>query len=385
MTNWIDDLLSPRGEELLAFLASAAITPANEIALISRLREEYPVNLVNAALTQRRLRKKARAKFQRADHMFFTEAGLEQASSERMAANHARRYEPFARIADLCSGIGGDLIALAAERDVRAVDRDSTHLRIAALNANAYAARGTVELVCADVREVRLDGINAAFIDPARRAEGQRLAASSSEPPLEWCYELARTVPLGVKAGPALPMTLVPAGWEVEFVSEGRELKEALLWSPALATTARRATLLPAGVTLIEQPGCRIEVKQPGAYLIDPDPAVTRAGLVKELAQLVSAWKIDPQIAFLSSHAPVRTPFGRTLQVSASLPWNLKQLRSKLRDLDIGSVDIRKRGSAVDVDEIQRRLKLQGEGSATVVLTRVADRPWMFVCVDPRD
>ena len=56
----------------------------------------------------------------------------------------------------------------------------------------------------------------------------------------------------------------------------------------------------------------------------------------------------------------------------------------RLRALDVGSVDIRKRGSAVDVEQVQRRLKLGGTRPATVVLTRVANSPWAFVCTGLR-
>ena len=84
--------------------------------------------------------------------------------------------------------------------------------------------------------------------------------------------------------------------------------------------------------------------------------------------------------AFLSADFPMRTPFGRTLRIEASMPWSLARLRDALRGARRGSVDIRKRGSAVDVDEMQRRLKLDGTRPATVVLTRVSDRPWAIVC-----
>ena len=91
-------------------------------------------------------------------------------------------------------------------------------------------------------------------------------------------------------------------------------------------------------------------------------------------------WKIDEQIAFLSSDAELRTPFGRTLIVERSLSWGLNRLKDILRELDVGSIDIRKRGSAVDVDEVQRRLRLRGARAATVVLTRAMGEPWMMVC-----
>lgn len=383
-TGWIDALLAPRGRALMAELAAEPPAAGDEIRVITRLRERYPPELVAAAVGQAKLRVRARAKFPNADRMYFTAPGLEQASTERMARNHARRYREFDRIADLCTGIGGDLIALADGRRVLAADLDPVHLRLARLNAAANGVGGGAGFVRADVRDLPLDRIPAAFVDPARRAGGRRFRTGSSEPSLEWCFEVAgRGTALGVKAAPGLPPELAPPGWEVEFVSEGGELKESVLWSSSLATASRRATLLPEGHTLLPAEGPEVPVGIPGGYLVDPDPAVTRAGVVEELARSLDAWKIDARIAFLSSDRDVRTPFGRTLRVEASLPWNLKRLRKELRDADVGVVDIRKRGSAVDVEEVRRRLRLKGSRSATVVLTRVSDRPWMLVCTDP--
>ena len=38
---------------------------------------------------------------------------------------------------------------------------------------------------------------------------------------------------------PACLLDLLPEGWEAEFIADGRDLKEAVLWSPALATAPR--------------------------------------------------------------------------------------------------------------------------------------------------
>jgi THUMP domain-like len=109
---------------------------------------------------------------------------------------------------------------------------------------------------------------------------------------------------------------------------------------------------------------------------------VTRAGAVETLARSLGAWKLDERIAFLSADQPPRTPFGRALRVEASMPYGLKRLRTSLRTLGVGAVDIRRRGLAGDVDDLRRRLRLDGEHRATVVLTRVLDRPWTLVCSD---
>jgi hypothetical protein len=379
-------LLTRDGRALLDRLAGEQVGPDQALRLARELRARYPPELVAAALTQQELRTAARAKFSRAEQMLFTRPGLEQASSEIMAAHTAARYPAGALVADLCCGIGGNLTALGQGRCVIAVDFDVASLEYARHNAGIYGAAGNLAAVCADVAGIELGGVDAVFIDPARRSGGRRLGAGRSEPPLDWCLGLARRVPaVGIKAAPGLPRELVPAGWEAEFVAVGRDLKEALLWSPALATAPSRATVLPSGDTLTEQPGVRgadVPVAEPGAFLLDPSPAVTRAGLVAELARGLGAWKIDHQIAFLSAGRELVTPFARTLRVLESAPWHERQFARKLRDLGIGAADIRRRGLAGDVPQIHRRLALRGPGRATLVITRVSGRPWGLICAD---
>jgi len=403
-------LLTPAGRQLLARLdADRGGGQAGELALAVRLRREYPARLVSSAMAQRELRLAATAKFSRAADMLFTRAGYEQSSSESIARHRAARLGGARRVADLCCGIGGDLIALASQREALAVDRDEQHARLALHNAGVYGRAANVSAVVADVRDVRFAGLDAVFIDPARRSgpgaasagAAHRFRAGASEPPLDWCFALADQVSaVCVKAAPGLPADLIPAGWEAEFIADGRDLKEAVLWSPALATAPsarppdgavgpRRATVLAAkghafrSYTLVAQPGDPVPVTEPGEYLLDPNPAVTRAGLVEDLARsLGGAAKIDPRIAFLTLDRPVETPFARTLRVLDSAPWNEKRFAKRLRDLGVGAADIRRRGLAGDVDQIHRRLKLAGPNRATVVITRVNDRPWGLICSD---
>ncbi len=390
------ELLTPAGDELLGRLAGLDVTPDLALRLATELRGQYPAGLVAAALTQQSLRIAGQEKFSRAADMYFTRAGLEQASGELAAAHSAARFAGLGLVADLCCGIGGDLTALASvASQVLAVDADLETLAFAMRNVAVNGASGRVTPVCADVRDLGLVGVEAAFIDPARRSSGRRLRTGDSEPPLDWCFSLVRQVPLVcVKAAPGLAHDLVPGGWETEFVAVGRALKEALLWSPAFTTTQRRATVLPAGdaevaargssqvagSTLVASADEPAPVSGPGEYLLDPNPAVTRAGLVAELARDLGAWQIDPMIAFLSVDRPVGTPFARTLRILESMPWHEREAARKLRELGVGAADIRRRGLAGDVRQIHRRLALQGDRSATIVLTRRNGRPWGLIC-----
>jgi SAM-dependent methyltransferase len=378
----LDRLLSDEGRAVLDSLPPGPLGPDDALAVGTRLRRRFPAELVAAALAQHELRSRAAAKFALAQRMWLTREGLEQASAEPLARHRAGRYAGFDRVADLCCGIGGDLCALAPGRDAVAVDLDPVHPRMARENARVHGA-GELGAVRADVRDLRLPRSLAVFVDPARRAGGRRLPAPDSRPPLSWCLGLGdRVAGIGIKTAPGLPLGLVPPGWEVELLADRRELKEAVLWSPALATTARRATVFPGPSTLVTRPGPPVRCAQPGAFLLDPSPAVTRAGLVEELARDLRAWKLDPRIAFLSADEPLATPFGRLLRVDASLPWSLKALRQVLRERGVGTVEVRKRGSAVDVADLTARLRLRGHDRAVVVLTRVADRPWALVCAE---
>src|ERR1039457_612227 len=160
----LDALLSAPGAELLASLRDQDVTPDTALALGTRLRESYPAGLVAAALAQHELRLAARAKFTRAMDMFFTRPGLEQASAQVVARHRQTRFAAAGVVADLCCGIGGDLVALAGEHQVRAVDRDPLHLRMAMLNAAVYGVDGSVRTARGDAREADLVGVEAVFI-----------------------------------------------------------------------------------------------------------------------------------------------------------------------------------------------------------------------------
>jgi SAM-dependent methyltransferase len=370
---------------LLAVPELLAAASPDDLRIGERLRERWPADLVAAATEQAALRRRAAEKFTRADSMLLTRAGLEQASSETTARHRASRFEGAGTVLDLCCGIGGDLIALGGVAEqVVGIDRDEVHAVFARHNARVYDVDGRVAV--ADVRDIGVDGVGTVFVDPARRSSGSTQDRRGGySPDLGWCFALPAER-VCVKAAPGLDRAGVPEGWETEFVAVGRDLKEAVLWSPSWASPAARATVLPGDHSLVADPACpTAEVRPPGRFLLDPSPAVTRAGAVADLAALVDAWQIDRRIAFLSADGPMRSPFGRAFEVEASLPFSVKPLRAELRRLDIGPIELRRRGLAGDVDDLARRLRSNGHRRATVMLTRVVDRPWALVCTELAD
>ncbi|MBI1759663.1 MAG: methyltransferase domain-containing protein [Actinobacteria bacterium] len=381
----VRELRTERGSRLLAEVAAHGTDPGTLLATVTALRRSHPADLVNAAVTQVRLRERARAKFGPvADRMFFTPDGLEQATRASVAAHRARRYADTDRVLDLCCGVGGDLVALAgAGLRVRGVDHNPVALEVARANAEVLGLADRIELACGDVTAEPLDGWAAAFCDPARRGGGRRVFDPAAySPPFAFLATLAATVPAtGAKVAPGIPHELVPDGVEAEWVSDSGAVKEAALWWPALATARRRATLLPGGHTLTST-GAEIGAGPVGRYLYEPDGAVIRAGLVAETAALLDGRLLDPTIAYVTTDRLGHTPFATGYTITDVLPFSLKRLRALLRARGVGSLTVKKRGSAIEPETLRRDLRLSGSERATVVLTRLAGAPTVLL-VEP--
>ncbi|MCK7626312.1 class I SAM-dependent methyltransferase [Streptomyces sp. RS10V-4] len=379
-------LLAPEGQELLAALRDH--DPADELATATRLRRDHPAPLVSAALGQARLRQRAAAKFGAdAARMYFTPNGVEQSTRAPVADHRAARLAALGvrTLADLCCGIGGDALALArAGIRVLAVDRDPLACAAARANAAALGLADRIEVRCADVTETGTAGYDAVFVDPARRtgARGGRIFDPEAyAPPLSWAVGAARSAPYAaLKIAPGVPHEALPEDAETEWISDGGDVKEAVVWFGTGRPGARRATLLPSGASLLGAgPPDPAPVGPVGGWLHEPDGAVIRAHLVAEVAEQVGGRLIDPTIAYVTADELVPTPYATAYAVTDVLPFNVKKLRALLREREVGVAVIKKRGSAVEPEELRRKLKLAGPHSCTVFLTRVAGAPAMLL------
>lgn len=393
-------LLTAAGQELLERLAGGYDESA-ALSLSEKLRVEYPPELVATALTQSRLRARAAQKFgARAARMYFTGPGYEQATRSAVAELRAARYKQadVRRVADLCCGIGGDALAFAeAGIEVLAVDRDPVTCAVLGENARVFGLADRIEVRCADVESVGLDGCDGVFLDPARRGErGRTFDPEAYSPPWSFAVGLAggvvgglaervggRLRAVGFKVAPGLPHELIPAGAQAEWVSDRGEVKEAGIYFGDVAVGAsRQATLLP-GAQRLESAGVPDPVPgEVGRYLYEPDGAVIRAHLLGELAEAMAGGSgedvgsgevrtIDPTIAYLTSDAGIDSPFVSGYEVSDVLPFNMKKLRAVVAERGYGSLTVKKRGADVDPALLRKQLRPAGPNSAVLIVTRV--------------
>jgi hypothetical protein len=385
-------LLSAEGRRLLAELP--AYDEASALNLAARLRRDHPAALVAAALTQARLRTRARVRFgELADRLFFTPDGLEQATRPAVARHRAQRYASagVGGIADLCCGIGSDLFALAgAGTTVHGVDSDPLTVVVARANAAALGLAHRATVTCADVTAFDVRGYDAAFVDPSRRTtRGRVFDPDAYSPPLAFVPALAGQVPAtSAKVAPGIPHERVPRGAEAEWISDRGDVTEAALWFGPLASgVRRRATVLPAGATLTSDPALPPPPIGPlRRWLYEPDGAVIRSGLVGELADRLGGTLIDRTIAYLTTDAAIATPFATAYEVRDAMPFQLKRLRTALRGRGVGRVVVKKRGSAIEPEQLRRQLRLDpaAPDRAVVILTRLAGAPYAVIAREAR-
>ncbi len=346
----------------------------------------FDAGLAAAALSQVDLRRRAAAKFgPEADRMWFSRAGLEQATRPVVAAGRAARLAAAgaSRVADLGCGIGADTIAFArAGLRVKAVEADPVTAELARSNVEALGLRA--DIVTADVTTVDLSDVDAAFADPARRDGARRVFDPAAySPPWSYVVGLAQRVPSTVlKLAPGLDHALIPDGAEAEWVSVDHALVECALWFGPLATVTRRASVLVGGAVheLTGSGTAAAPVAGVRRYLFDPDPAVVRAHLVAEFAATVEGGLADPHIAYVFADQGRSTPYGRCFEVVGELRPGLKHLRTALRERGIGRLEIRKRGLAIEPDRLRHGLRLSGPHGATLVMARIGDRPAALLC-----
>ena len=377
-------LRTTEGGRLLAHAAQAwADHPGDPVRVAAVVRRLEPdAERAAAATTQALLREKGVAKLgEAARQMFFTPDALEQATRTRVAEHRAARLAaaiPGGSVIDLGCGIGGDLLAFARAGLVAAgVDQDPVRAEMARANLEALGLPGAV--LAGDATSVDTSGFDAAFADPARRGgRGRVFDVEGWTPPWPWVLDLLTRRSL-VKVAPGIGHDLVPAGVEAEWVSDGGDVKEAVLWSPSLATADRRATVIGerglATLTDEDAPALGegdVGVRAVGAFLYEPDGAVIRAGLVTAVAAGVNGGLVDEHIAYVTSDDSFRTPFARGYRVLEHLPYREKQLRAALHERGIGRLAIKKRGVQVVPEELRKRLSLKGDNEGTLVLTRVA-------------
>jgi hypothetical protein len=372
-------LTSDAGCAALSVVETLPLT--DRVSEIAALRKQFgdrtPV-LVETVL----LRRRAADKMPGAGGWLFTDEALQQASATPVASHRAQRLADRV-VHDATCSIGTEVGALRGTA-ARVVGSDIDPVRLAMARHNLGP---DADLCRADaLHPVTRDA--AVLVDPSRRAGGRRrFHPRDYRPALDQLLDVYRGRELVVKCSPGIDFDVVQRlgfDGEIEVTSYRGSVREACLWSRDFGErdVRRRASVLDRGEQITDAEPDDCPVLPAGRWIVDPDGAVVRAGLVRHYAARHGLWQLDPHIAYLSGD---QLPAGeRGFEVLQQLPFDERRLRQALSALDCGALEILVRGVDVDPTALRPRLALRGSCSLTVVITRVgpgaAARASAFVC-----
>ena len=350
-------------------------------AQMSKLRSTLSLDQVGVVSQVAIARAKAMRKLDQtwASKLIADVAGVEMASSALSSLHKGHRIATAlghnALIADLCCGIGADSWGFL-QHQLRVVGVDIDPIRAWMFQHNTGSPSFVGDAVDACPADI------AAFhLDPARRTvEGKRtLELDDFLPgPSEWS-RLMESHPTGViKLNPGVNAYELPDG-ECEILSEPTGLTQALLWVGTLAGDwSRRATKLLADGTVFTLAGepDRPEVSSSiGAFIGTLDPCLERADLVGSFLDATGLSLVHPGTGLVTGDQLIDHAMVRWHRVVEVLPWNRKRVKSALRGIDTGIVEIRTRGGVINPDIEQRELRGKGSNNqVTVLIYRIDDR-----------
>lgn len=363
------------------YCEQAAATDKSLVGLTKSLRRELSTSRTHLVIELAELRERARAKFTAASQMFFTRQLLEQATDEWIARHKAQRFPREQAAADLCCGIGGDLLALAATGPVTGIDRDPVATLLTAANGIAHGMDGLL-LETADAALVDLRRFAAWHIDPDRRVGGRRSSTPEAcQPSVEQIEQLLAVNPNGaVKLAPAAQ---VPAPWtaiaELEWIESRGECRQLVAWFGALSNQPgqRRATIV-SGKTAVTfcsrgQPVPQMANDMP-PFVFEPAPCVFAANLDGNLACENNWCRLSDRAGYLGGERALESPLAECFEVLDVLPLDIRRIKAYLRERRIGRLEIKKRGLPLSPERLSKQLKVSGQESATLILCPFQNR-----------
>lgn len=356
----------------------------NPLKTAKLLRKSLPPQRAALVMEQAQLRLRARKKFEQADRMFFTGRSLEQSTSEKVASYKAEKFANCQTVADICCGIGGDLIALARrspEAKTVGVDIDQVTSCFAAANLAALGIEN-VRIDCEPFESFDLNQFSGVHIDPDRRTKGRTVKGNFFEPNLSEIYE--RVNPdqlLGVKVAPATEVDDLGRPTTREWIGTWRECKEQVLWSGnEIEASEKIATVVIKGGKRFqyrpsiesEQSHDAVVATKIGSYIYEPHATVLAAGLHGVLAYKHDLRIIARGVHYFTSDNEISglAPILKGYRIEKVLPADVKQIHRELKHRNVGQLEIKKRGVDQVLAEKVARFNLAGEEKATIILTR---------------
>ncbi len=394
-------LMSDQAAPLLAKVQAAFENRINAVRIAKTLRKSTTPERSALVMEQAQLRIRARKKFSQADSMFFTRRGLEQSSGGQMGKYKALRFRGLSNVADICCGVGGDLIGLAKRKLLKETDRtvglDLDELTCFFARKNIEVSGLDPDLVTVehgDFAGFDLQCMDGVHVDPDRRMQDRTVQGNRFSPTLKSIFErISRDCSLSIKVAPATPRaSYFPEDMQREWIGDHRECKQQVLWSgprtdrPGQRTATylgRDGKISQISVDESEMNPTIEVVDSIGRCIYEPHPTVLAADLTDHIAMKYELRRFTASIVYLTGDVVVDDPLLTRFEVLHILPLSLRQVGKFLNSIDVGRIEVKKRGIENVTAERFGRLKLSGPSLATVILTRVGRKRIAIIAKRP--
>lgn len=381
-------LLSENASPVLSQVEDDFREKVNALTINKRLRKSISPTRAAIVIEQALLRLRAKVKFDRANDLFFTRKSLEQATSQRIARHKVGRFANLSSVADICCGIGGDLMALADRQtsgssltETIGIEKDELTAMFASKNVELLGLEHAA-VKQADFEDFSLQRFDGIHIDPDRRVKNRTVRGDFFQPSLtEIRQRVTQKQSLAIKVAPATPPhRSTPDDAETQWIGDNRECKEQVIWSGPATTHpgCRTASYVTSQQEAFHFTATAKELEQSrpdpsgklGTNIYEPHPTVLAAGLVTPLARKLGMRPVDAHVDYLTGVPAERCRLIRKFRIDAELKLNLKILSKELRQRKIGQIVVKKRGVDQAIFDNIKALKIAGENKATIIATR---------------
>ena len=327
-----------------------------------------------------------------------TEKSLRQATPWQVARLKAAWFAD-APVHDLCCGIGGDSIQLAAHGEVTSVDIDPIVAAMVEANLDLAGYLGTqAQVVCADVTAQDLPKSASLHVDPDRRAEQRRRSDPNAFQP-SWpqvSQMVADSAAAVVKLAPAseIPEGGIPASeFHRCWISlSGSVREQSLLWGSVIDRAGqsrgeRSAMVMRSdGTATWFSPDAAVTLPTPDTWkgspevLIDPNAAIRAAGLTEAFANRYELGLLSGPAGFLAGDIDAtqyHDSVGSLAAVGRVQWWGTcddRKLRKEFRARGVFPETIKVRGVDQDPAVLFKRYRHCGDRPVTLWIGRHGKR-----------
>lgn len=369
------------GDDLTRLLLSASRYPSidvpfavGQIAARRQIKEKLPLWYANDAL------------------LFPSKISAEQCSSEQTAFYKQRLVEKEDTLCDLTGGLGVDSYYFSCKaRHVTYIERFPAYCEAARNNFSALCAEN-ITIIEGDSTELapQLPEVDAFYIDPARRGEGNKrvFALSDCEPDLPALLpELFLHAPkiiakLSPMADIQLTLDLLPGTTAIHVLSVKSECKEllfiverdAVAESPFVYCTNYNSNGREESFAFTLDGERQEEFRLTGEvkkYLHEPNASLLKAGAFKSVATRFGLEKLHVSSHLYTSETRVNDFPGRSFVVEKIYPFTGKLCKNLAKDIPQANITVR--NFPLSVEELRKRTKIADGGDVYLFATTLVN------------